>query len=92
MKEKYVLGLDYGTNSARAVVVSAKTGAEIGTAVFEYPSGEKGIILDEKNPDLARQHPWDYLQALAAIVPAAAIPAVANDQFPIRLNSLRSSR
>ncbi|NLN91835.1 MAG: ribulokinase [Candidatus Hydrogenedens sp.] len=71
MKEKYVIGLDYGTNSARAVIVSASSGAEIGTAVFEYPSGENGIILDEKNPDLARQHPWDYLQAVAAIVPQA---------------------
>lgn len=64
MARAFTLGLDYGTNSARAVVVDCADGREIGTHVFEYPSGERGIIVDPKDPHLARQHPADYLEAL----------------------------
>ena len=41
----YTLGLDYGTNTARALVVDCATGREIGTAVVAYPSGNQGILL-----------------------------------------------
>ena len=54
---KLALGLDYGTNSVRALLVETETGAEIATAVYEYPSGEAGILLDARDPNLARQNP-----------------------------------
>ena len=58
---KYSLGLDYGTNTVRALLVDISNGREIATAVFPYPTGRDGIVLDPKNPDLARQNPDDYL-------------------------------
>jgi L-ribulokinase len=59
-----VLGIDYGTNSVRALVVDCATGLEIGTAVFDYPSGSQGVLLDKNNHHLARQNPADYLTGL----------------------------
>jgi len=58
---KYTLGLDYGTNSVRAVVVDVADGREVGTAVWEYAHGENGVILS-RDPNLARQHPADYVR------------------------------
>ena len=75
MSERFVIGLDFGTNSARAIVVNAATGEEIATEVFNFPSGENGVILDSKNPDLARQHPADYLEAVVATVRDALLQA-----------------
>lgn len=57
----YTIGLDYGTNSVRALLVNAGTGQEIATAIFNYPHGVAGIVLDPKDPNLARQYPQDYL-------------------------------
>ena len=54
---KYTLGLDFGTNSVRALIVDVRNGREVATAVFDYPTGEAGIILDPSDPNLARQHP-----------------------------------
>lgn len=57
----YVLGLDYGTNSVRAVVVDCSTGELCSEAVFGYPTGTSGVMLDSAHPHLARQHPGDYI-------------------------------
>ena len=67
----FTIGLDYGTNSARAVVVDCADGGVRGVHVFEYPSGEDGVLLDARDPHLARQNPADYIAALEAAVPAA---------------------
>ncbi len=71
MAKAYVLGLDFGTNSARALIVDPRTGAEVATAVAGYPSGEAGIILDRKDPNVARQNPADWLAAAAKCTRAA---------------------
>ncbi|MCX7049049.1 MAG: ribulokinase [Candidatus Sumerlaeota bacterium] len=68
MPAKYALGLDFGTNSVRALIVNCQTGEEIATHVHNFPSGEAGIILDRKDPNLARQHPRDYLVSTEAVV------------------------
>lgn len=60
----FTIGLDYGTNSARALVVDCSNGREIGTAVVDYPSGHQGILLNSADHHLARQKPSDYLFAL----------------------------
>ncbi|MDD3726419.1 MAG: ribulokinase [Candidatus Ratteibacteria bacterium] len=57
----YSLGLDFGTNSVRAVILNLESGEETASAVCNYPSGTDGIILDEKDLYLARQNPYDYL-------------------------------
>lgn len=64
MTKQYTIGLDFGTNSMRALIVDVSDGRELAEAVADYPSGEKGIILDDSNPDLARQHPADYLRVI----------------------------
>jgi len=56
----YTIGLDYGTNSVRAVIVNVANGREIGTAVWNYAHGTEGVILSS-DPNLARQHPADYV-------------------------------
>lgn len=61
---KYSIGLDFGTNSCRALIVDLKNGEEVSSSVYNYPSGIDGIITDPKNPKLARQNPDDYLQAI----------------------------
>lgn len=60
----FTLGLDYGTNSVRALIVRCSDGAEFGSATFNYPSGQQGILLDPRDHNLARQHPGDYLLGL----------------------------
>ena len=73
MKTQYTIGLDYGTNSVRALIVNVTNGAEIAAAVWTYAHGTQGVIL-ARDPNLARQHPADYVkgaeitirQALAA--------------------------
>ncbi len=72
---KYAIGVDYGTNSVRALVVGCSDGREVGTAVFDYPSGDHGILLDPKDPHLARQNPADYVAGLEASVNAALAAA-----------------
>ena len=45
---QFSIGVDYGTNSVRAVVVDAADGAELAGHVYDYPSGKAGILLDHK--------------------------------------------
>jgi L-ribulokinase len=60
----FTIGIDYGTNSVRALVVDAKNGRELASCVVEYPSGKQGVLLDARDHHLARQHPGDYLLGL----------------------------
>ncbi len=71
----FTLGIDYGTNSVRALVVRCADGAELGTCVVNYPSGQQGILLDPKDHNLARQHPGDYLFGLEKSVRGALAAA-----------------
>jgi L-ribulokinase len=75
----YTIGLDYGTNSARALVADCADGREIGVAVFDYPSGRQGVVLDPANHLLARQNPADYLLALEHATRAALADAARNE-------------
>lgn len=59
---QYALGLDYGTNSARALIVDTRSGEEIACAVWNYAHGTEGVILSH-DPSMARQHPEDYVTA-----------------------------
>ncbi len=72
---KFAIGLDYGTNSVRALIVNVATGAEVGASVWNYAHGEAGIILDPRQPDLARQHPADYLTGIERAVRGALAAA-----------------
>ncbi|HVU09016.1 MAG TPA: ribulokinase [Verrucomicrobiae bacterium] len=74
MIPKYTIGLDYGTNSVRALVVDVADGREIGTAVWPYEHGAAGVILS-RDPNLARQHPADYVKGTEVAVQSALADA-----------------
>jgi L-ribulokinase len=73
-KPKYVIGVDYGTESGRAVLVDVSDGHEVATAVHPYGDG----VIDEAlpgteitlPPDFALQNPSDYVEVLKATIPA----------------------
>lgn len=75
------LGIDYGTNSVRALVVDCATGAELGSAVVDYPSGNQGILLDKNDHHLARQSPADYLFGLEKAILGALAQASGKPGF-----------
>jgi L-ribulokinase len=74
MKARFALGLDYGTNSVRALIVDVRNGKEVGTAVWEYAHGDHGVIL-ARDPNLARQHPADYVKGAEVSIKKAIAQA-----------------
>ncbi len=60
---KYTIGIDYGTDSVRALVVNTENGKEMGSHVFHYPRWEKGMFCNAAGNQF-RQHPLDYLEGL----------------------------
>lgn len=68
---EYALGLDYGTNSVRALIVDVADGREVGVGVADYKRGELGVIVDPRDPLLARQHPQDYVDGFFEAVSSA---------------------
>jgi L-ribulokinase len=77
MKPKYTIGLDYGTNSVRALIVNVANGAEIASAVWNYAHGTQGVILS-RDPNLARQHPADYIKGAEIAIRNALAAAKKN--------------
>ena len=73
--DRFVIGVDYGTLSGRAVVVRVSDGAELGTAVLDYPHAVMDTVLASTGkalpPDWALQVPSDYVDVLKAAVPEA---------------------
>lgn len=72
MMKNYVIGLDFGTLSGRAVLLDLENGREVAESVFDYPHG----VMDEKLPtgealgaNFALQHPNDYLEVFRVTVP-----------------------
>ena len=71
----FTIGLDVGTGSLRAVVVDCADGRIVGQHVFDFPTGVGGVIVDARDPHLARQNPADYLAGMKTAVPAAIAAA-----------------
>ncbi len=73
-KHKYTIGVNFGTESGRALLVDVNTGEEVATAVHPYANG----VIDEKlpesglglEPDWALQDPNDYLEVFKQAIPA----------------------
>jgi L-ribulokinase len=70
MSSKYVIGIDYGTDSVRSVVVNTANGEIAGTYVSEYPRWKKGLYCDPAS-NMFRQHPLDYTEGLIESVRGA---------------------
>jgi L-ribulokinase len=71
----FSLGVDFGTNSVRALIVRCSDGAEAGACVVDYPSGDQGVLLDADDHQVARQNPGDYLFGLERSVQGALAAA-----------------
>lgn len=67
MTDRYVIGLDYGTDSVRALIVNTANGQTVATAVRGYPRWKKGLFCDPAASRF-RQHPLDYLESLEGAV------------------------
>ncbi|TWU41998.1 ribulokinase [Novipirellula artificiosorum] len=88
VEKQFAIGVDYGTNSVRALVVDVADGTEIASSVYEYPSGDQGILLDRKDPHLARQNPADYIDGFEASVTGAIRMAKKQKQSGFRAENV----
>ena len=63
MNNQYVIGVDFGTDSVRSIIVNAANGNEVAAAVFNYPRWKDGLYCDASLNQF-RQHPLDYIEGL----------------------------
>ena len=70
MSKTYTIGVDFGTDSVRALIVNTKNGAEVAESVFSYPRWEEGKYCDLSKNQF-RQHPKDYIEGLQSSVTGA---------------------
>jgi L-ribulokinase len=82
-ERQFVLGLDYGTDSVRAIIVDAANGAEVSTAVSAYPRWREGKYCNPRE-NRFRQHPLDYIECLERSVKEALAKAPAGTGARIR--------
>ncbi|MGN7823646.1 ribulokinase [Chitinophaga sp. 22536] len=67
MSSSWVIGVDYGTDSVRAIIVDVHSGNEIASAVFYYPRWKDGLYCNAAESRF-RQHPLDYIEGLEATI------------------------
>ncbi len=65
--ESYVIGVDYGTDSVRSIIVNALTGEEVAASVFYYPRWKQGLYCNASLNQF-RQHPLDYVEGLECTI------------------------
>jgi L-ribulokinase len=92
-KDNYVIGVDYGTDSVRSIIINAGNGQEIAAAVFYYPRWKDGLYCNP-HENRFRQHPRDYIEGLEQTIRAClsqAGPAVARQVKAISVDTTGSS-
>ncbi len=67
MSNQYVIGVDFGTDSVRSIIVNAANGNELAAAVFYYPRWKDGLFCDAATNQF-RQHPLDYIEGLESTI------------------------
>lgn len=93
MDNKYVIGLDYGTDSVRALLVDAENGAEVACAVSLYKRWAEGKYCDPANSQF-RQHPLDYIEGMEESIKAVVAqvsPAVVANVLAITIDTTGST-
>ncbi len=93
MDKKYVIGLDYGTDSVRALLVDAENGAEVACAVSLYKRWAEGKYCDPEKSQF-RQHPLDYIEGMEESIKeivAQVSPAVVANILAITIDTTGST-
>jgi L-ribulokinase len=67
LSENFVIGVDYGTDSVRSIIVDASNGKEVAAAVYYYPRWRDGLFCDPET-NRFRQHPLDYVEGIESTV------------------------
>lgn len=65
--DQFVIGVDFGTDSVRSILVHAGDGTEIASAVYQYPRWKKGLYCDP-SANRFRQHPADYIEGIETTI------------------------
>ncbi|HOB08191.1 MAG: ribulokinase [Limnochordia bacterium] len=80
--DKYVIGVDFGTDSVRALLVNTRTGEEAASAVAYYKRWAQGLYCDPSKNQF-RQHPLDYIEGLTESITEALsqVPAEVRSQI-----------
>ena len=63
MNDQFVIGVDFGTDSVRSIIVNAANGLEVSSSVFYYPRWKNGLFCNASLNQF-RQHPLDYVEGL----------------------------
>ena len=93
MIDQYVIGVDYGTDSVRSILVNAVNGNEIAAAVFYYPRWKEGLYCNASLNQF-RQHPLDYVEGLEYTIKSClqqAGPAIASNVKAISVDTTGST-
>ncbi len=92
-KDRFVIGVDYGTDSVRSIIVNAGDGSEIASAIFYYPRWKQGLYCQPASNKF-RQHPLDYIEGLEYTIRtciAQAGPAAAAQTAAISIDTTGST-
>jgi L-ribulokinase len=92
-KDQFVIGVDYGTDSVRSIIVDAGDGKEIASAIFHYPRWKDGLYCHPAS-NRFRQHPKDYVEGLESTIKSClrqAGPAVAKNVKAISVDTTGST-
>ncbi len=92
-KDNYVIGVDFGTDSVRSILVNAANGEEVSSSIFYYPRWKKGLYCNPSHNQF-RQHPLDYVEGLEYTITAClqkAGPLIAADVKGISVDTTGST-
>ncbi|PZP45050.1 MAG: ribulokinase [Pseudopedobacter saltans] len=89
----YTIGLDFGSDSVRAIIANTANGEEVAASVFYYPRWAQGLYCDPENSQF-RQHPLDFIEGIEATIKdcvAQAGPDIASQVVGISVDSTGST-
>jgi L-ribulokinase len=89
-KDVYCVGIDFGTDSVRTIIVNALDGSEVASATFDYPRWKEGLFCNA-SANQFRQHPQDYIDGMVSTVKAAVRVAGSSVKANIRAISIATT-
>lgn len=87
LTESYVIGVDYGTDSVRSIIVNAQNGQEVASSVFYYPRWKDQLFCNAAE-NRFRQHPLDYIEGLEDTIKRCLVQAGSHVAASIRAISV----